>query len=132
MGHFLFMTTPSQKDRLELKPNLLPYPQHVAAPVIVPTDITGFKRVGLEKVNKVFDKRYKEILIVAVTIQESISISQEVYESTYKFEPIVGEIYHLYEQNNGTKFLSIIGPTEWNGNYQYSVMLNSNMTWTKL
>ena len=132
MGHFLFMTTPSQKDRLELKPNLLPYPQHVAAPVIVPTDITGFKRVGLEKVNKVFDKRYKEILKEAETLQESFSISQEVYESTYKFEPIVGEIYHLYEQNNGTKFLSIIGPTEWNGNYQYSVMLNSNLKWTKL
>jgi hypothetical protein len=104
----------------------------VAAPVIVPTDITGFKRVGLEKVNKVFDKRYKEILKEAETLQESFSISQEVYESTYKFEPIVGEIYHLYEQKNGTKFLSIIGPTEWNGNYQYSVMLNSNMTWTKV
>lgn len=132
MRHFLFMTTPSQKDRLELKPNLLPYPQHVASPVIVPTDITGFKRVGLEKVNKVFDKKYKEILKEAETLQESFLISQEVIWSTYKFEPIIGEIYHLYEQNNGTKFLSIIGPTEWNNNYRYSVVLNSNMTWTKL
>lgn len=132
MGHFLFMTTPSQKDRLELNQTYFHTHnmwQHLLLFQLILLDLN---ELVLKKVNKVFDKRYKEILKEAETLQESFSISQEVYESTYKFEPIVGEIYHLYEQNNGTKFLSIIGPTEWNGNYQYSVMLNSNMTWTKL
>ena len=52
--------------------------------------------------------------------------------SKYKFEPIIGEIYHLYEDSNGNRTLSLIGPTEWNKKHLYSVIFNSDMTWTKL
>ena len=48
-GTFFIYDNTISKRPIGIKPNLLPYPQHVAAPVIVPTDITGFKRVGLEK-----------------------------------------------------------------------------------
>jgi len=68
----------------------------------------------------------------AETLQKSFQITQEVYSSNYKFEPIVEEIYHLYEDSNDTKTLSIINPTEWNKKYLYSVILNSNMTWGKI
>jgi len=55
-----------------------------------------------------------------------------VYDSRYKFEPIVGEIYHLYEDLDGGKTLSLINPIEWNKKHIYSVVLNSDMTWTKI
>jgi hypothetical protein len=29
------------------------------------------------------------------------------------FEPVVGQVYHLYERHTGKKFLSIVGPQEW-------------------
>ncbi len=126
------MSTQSHIDKVNLKPMVIPYPTHLGAPKIEPIDLTTFKRVATQKVNKVFDKRYKELLEEAETLQKSFQITQEVYSSNYKFEPIVGEIYHLYEDSNGARTLSIINPTEWNKKYLYSVILNSDMTWDEI
>lgn len=77
-------------------------------------------------------RRYQELVKEAETLQNSILLQQEVYESRYKFEPIIGEIYHLYEETDGGRTLSLIAPNEWNKKHLYSVVLNSDMTWTKL
>ena len=119
-------------DNVADKPGLLPYGSNVSAPSIKPVDLTTFKKNGLDKVNKVFDRRYKEIVEQAETLQKTFLITQTVYESKYKFEPIVGEVYHLYEDSDGGYSLSIIGPSEWNKKHVYSVVLNSDMTWTKI
>lgn len=119
-------------DNVADKPGLLPYGTNVSAPSIKPVDLTTFKKNGLDKVNKVFDRRYKEIVEQAETLQKSFLITQTVYESKYKFEPIIGEIYHLYEDLDSEYSLSIISPSEWNKKHVYSVVLNSDMTWTKI
>lgn len=126
------MSTQSHIDKVNLKPNIMEYPHHIGAPQIAPTDLTPFKRNGTDKANKIFNRRYQELVKEAETLQESFIITQEVYESIYKFEPIIGEIYHLYEDYKGRKVLSLIGPKEWNEKHIYSVVLNSDMTWTKL
>ena len=131
MGHFFFMKT-KKPDNVADSPGLLPYGTNVSAPSIKPVDLTTFKKNGLDKVNKVFDRRYKEIVEQAETLQKSFLITQTVYESKYKFEPIVGEVYHLYEDLDGKYSLSIISPSEWNKKHVYSVVLNSDMTWTKI
>jgi hypothetical protein len=119
-------------DNVADNPGLLPYGTNVSAPSIKPTDLTTFKKNGLDKVTKVFDRRYKEIVEQAETLQKTFLITQTVYESKYKFEPIIGEIYHLYEDSDGGFSLSIISPSEWNKKHVYSVVLNSDMTWTKI
>ena len=119
-------------DNVADNPGLLPYGTNVSAPSIKPTDLTTFKKNGLDKVTKVFDRRYKEIVEQAETLQKTFLITQTVYESKYKFEPIIGEIYHLYEDLDGKYSLSIISPSEWNKKHVYSVVLNSDMTWTKI
>jgi hypothetical protein len=126
------MSTQSHIDKVNLKPNLMEYPHHVGAPQIVPTNLTPFKKNGTYKANKIFNTRYEELLKEAETLQKSFIVNQEVYDSSYRFEPIVGEIYHLYEDDNGGKFLSLIEPTSWNKTYLYSAVLNSDMTWTRL
>ena len=131
MGHFFFMDT-KKPDNVADNPGLLPYGTNVSAPSIKPTDLTTFKKNGLDKVTKVFDRRYKEIVEQAETLQKTFLITQTVYESKYKFEPIIGEIYHLYEDSDGGYSLSIISPSEWNKKHVYSVVLNSDMTWTKI
>ena len=123
MGHFFYMET-KKPDNFADRPGLLPYASNVGAP--------SFKKNGLDKVNKVFDPRYKEIVEQAETLQKSFLITQTVYESKYKFEPIVGEVYHLYEDSDGGHSLSLIKPSEWNKKHVYSVVLNSDMTWTKI
>jgi hypothetical protein len=119
-------------DNVADKPGLLPYGTNVSAPSIKPTDLTTFKKNGLDKVTKFFDRRYKEIVEQAETLQKSFLITQTVYESKYRFEPIIGEIYHLYEDSDGGYSLSMISPLEWNKKHVYSVVLNSDMTWTKV
>ena len=130
-GTFFFMTN-KKPDNVADNPGLLPYGSNVSAPSFKPTDLTTFKQNGLSKVEKVFDRRYKELVEQAETLQKSFMITQKVYGSKYKFEPIVGEIYHLYEDSDGGSTLSLIEPTQWNRKHLYSVVLNSDMTWTKI
>jgi hypothetical protein len=124
--------TDKKPDNVADNPGLLPYGSNVGSPSIKPTDLTTFKKNGLDKVNKVFDRRYKEIVEQAENLQKAFLITQTIYESKYKFEPIIGEIYHLYEDLDGGYSLSIIAPSEWKKKYVYSVVLNSDMTWTKI
>jgi len=126
------MSTQSHIDKVNLQPMVIPYPTHVGSPKIEPQDLTVFKRHGLNKVDRVMKKRYEDIVKEAETLKISMMINQEVYESHYKFEPKIGEIYHLYENSDGSKTLSLIGPTEWSKSYLYSVILNSDMTWDKV
>lgn len=126
------MSTQSHIDKVNLQPMVIPYPTHVGAPKIEPQDLTSFKKHGLNKVDRVVKKKFNELIKEAETLQNSIQLQQEVYESSYRFEPKIGEIYHLYENIDGSKTLSLIGPTEWNKKHLYSVVLNSDMTWTKL
>jgi hypothetical protein len=111
---------------------VIPYPTHVGAPKIEPQDLTSFKKHGLNKVDRVVKKKFDEIVKEAETLQKSIVLQQEVYSSKYNFEPIIGEIYHLYDNSDGSRSLSLIAPNEWSKKYLYSVVLNSDMTWTKL
>lgn len=126
------MSTQSHIDKVNLKPMIMEYPAHVGAPKIEPQDLTAFKTHGLNKVDRVMKRRYAELVKEAETLQNSLLLQQEIYESNYKFEPKIGEVYHLYEDSNGNKTLSLIGPTEWNKKHLCSVVLNSDMTWTKL
>lgn len=128
---FFFMEN-KKPDNISDTPGLLPYGSNVGAPSIKPTDLTSFKQNGLLKVEKVFDRRYKELVEQAETFQKSFMTNQEVYESKYKFEPIIGEIYHLYEDSDGGRTLSLIEPTQWKKKHLYSVILNSDMTWMKI
>lgn len=126
------MSTQSHIDKVNLQPMVIPYPTHVGSPKIEPQDLTAFKKHGINKVDRVIKKRFNELVKDAETLQNSILLQQEVYESQYNFEPKIGEIYHLYENPDNTKTLSLIGPTEWSKKHIYSVVLNSDMTWTKI
>jgi hypothetical protein len=125
------MPTQSHIDKVNLTPNLMEYPHHVGAPKIVPTDLSPFKQNGTDKANKIFNRRYEELVNEIKTLQESFVITQEVYDSSYRIEPIIGHVYHLYEDKNGNKFLSLIEPSSWNQKFLYSTVLNSDMTWSK-
>ena len=126
------MSTQSHIDKVNLKPMIMEYPAHVCAPKIEPQDLTAFKTHGLNKVDRVMKRKYAELVKEAEILQNSLLLQQEIYESNYKFEPKIGEVYHLYEDSNGNKTLSLIGPKEWNRKHLCSVVLNSDMTWTKL
>jgi len=126
------MSTQSHIDKVNLQPMVIPYPTHVGAPKIEPQDLTSFKKHGLNKVDRVVKRRFDELVKEAEILQKTMELQEVVYSSNYRFEPKIGEIYHLYENIDGSKTLSLIGPTEWNKKYLFSVVLNSDMTWEKI
>lgn len=126
------MSTQSHQDKVNLKPNLLPYAHHVAAPKIQPVDLTNFQQIANHKVNRTLQKRYQEILRQAEELQKDYELNQEVYSAKYSFEPLVGETYHLYINDDNTKSLSLITPSQWKKKHLYSVMLNADHTWSRV
>lgn len=52
-------------------------------------------------------------------IQESF-LQHELHNITCKCKKISGTMYHLYEDEEKQKYLSIISPTEWNSDFKHT------------
>lgn len=113
-------------------PSLTPYGTNVSGPSIDIVDVGGFKRFGVDRAKKEINARFLEIKKEYEKLIEQASITEMVYLSNFKFEPIVGNIYHLYFDDNGRTFLSLIGPNEWGRKYVGSFKLLTNHEWEKI
>jgi len=128
---YFYMKTNSIKDRIEQNNLILPHGTHVGSQVI--KNNKEPKKFESQKTsNDIFISRYKEFVEKVKILEQDYEINNEVYNSTYSFEPIIGQVYHLYLKKNGDKFLSIISPSEWGQEYLYSVILNSDKIWVKV
>jgi len=112
--------------------NLLPYGTTVGAPAIKTDDVVAWKTRGIHQVNKEFEGKFNELKEDYKKLMEEYEWNDLVYNSKFSFEPVVGEIYHMYNSNNGINFLSLIGPNEWNKEHIASFKLNSDKKWIKL
>ena len=108
---------------------LLPYGSNVSAPVIKIDNVDGFKNKGVSKIEKIFNSELKELVQKYYNLVEEAELNNLIYNSKYSFEPIIGETYHLYENKDNEKFLSLIAPNEWNEKHIISVRLNSDYKW---
>jgi len=111
---------------------LLPYGSNISAPAIRLENIDGFKTKGVNKIEKIFNSELEEIVQKYYNLIDEVELNSLIYNSKYSFEPIVGEIYHLYENKKNEKFLSIIAPNEWNEKHIISVRLNSDYKWVSI
>ncbi|WP_395049472.1 DUF2452 domain-containing protein [Flavobacterium sp.] len=112
--------------------NLLPYATTVGAPVIKTDDVVAWKTRGIHQVNKEFEGKFNELKDQYKKLMEEYEWNDLVYNAKFSFEPVVGEIYHLYNSNDGIQFLSLIGPNEWSKEHIASFKLNSDKKWIKL
>ena len=109
--------------------HLLPYGSNISAPSIKLVNTEGFKNRGVNKVEKIFNSELEELVKKYYDLVSEIDLNNMIYNSKYSFEPIIGEIYHLYENKNGENFLSLISPNEWEEKHIISVRLNSDYKW---
>ena len=100
-------------------------------PVINIPNVDSFKKKGVDKVSKQFQAELTDLQEKIKSFVNLASDTQMVYSAKFKFEPIVGETYHLYE---GTKepFLSLIEPNNWNKKHLGSFRLNGEYKWERL
>ncbi len=112
--------------------NLLPYGTSVGAPAIRIDDLVSWKSRGIQNVNKELAIKFNELKAQYESLIEEFEWNELVYNAKFSFEPVVGEIYHLYRSANGSNFLSLIGLQEWNREHVGTFKLNSDKKWIHL
>ena len=112
--------------------NILPYASNLSGPKIEVEDIDLFRQKGAHKLQKIFKSEFEQIADKYNKLIEEVNLNNMIYNATYSFEPVVGNIYHLYYGNNEEKFLSLISPNEWDKKHIVSVKLNSELKWVSI
>ena len=112
--------------------SLLPYSTNVGAPFIKMDDVVSWKSRGISNVNKEFENKFNELKIQYLNLMKEYEWNELVYSSKFSFEPVIGEIYHLYNGDDGIHFLSLISPQEWNKVHIGTFKLNSDKKWIVL
>lgn len=112
--------------------SLLPYSTNVGAPAIVLDDVVSWKSRGISNVNKEFENKFNELKIQYENLMIEYKWNELVYNAKFSFEPVIGEIYHLYANHDGTNVLSLIAPNEWNKEHIGTFKLNSEKKWVRI
>ena len=112
--------------------SLLPYGSNVSAPSIHLEDISNWKKISVNKVNHQIKSKYDKLKDEFDQMMQQFEYNKLVYSATYNFEPVVGEIYHLYKRENDETFLSMIAPHQCNFNHIGSFRLNYDRMWLKV
>ncbi len=112
--------------------SFLPYSTSVGAPIIKVDDLVSWKSRGIQNINKEFENRFNELKLQYQNLIEEYEWNEMVYSSKFSFEPVIGEIYHMYSGNDGNNFLSLIAPNEWNKEHIGTYKLNSDKKWIVL
>ena len=112
--------------------SLTQYGTNLSAPAIVPQDVTSWKNRGINKVNRQISAQFEELKKGLNEMQEKYDWNKFVYQSEFNFEPVFGEVYHLYEGKN-KPFVSMIPPEKWaSKTYLGSFRLDSDQIFEKV
>lgn len=109
--------------------SLLSYSTNVGAPVIRVDDVVSWKSRGISNVNKELELKFNELKLQYENLMKEYEWNELVYSARFAFEPVIGEIYHLYRGEDGVHFLSLIAPSEWNKEHIGTFKLNSDKKW---
>jgi len=111
---------------------LLPYGTNVGAPSIMANNLSIWKNRGITSFNHVLKSKIERIKAEYELLLDEYAVNELLYNTHCDFEPIIGEVYHLYEKNNRDQnFLSIIPPHTWKRKHLGSFKLNSDKVWSK-
>lgn len=125
-------TINKKPDNVADSPNILPYGSNVGAPAIVVDNLDTWKETRIQKVNKQFNSRLVELKKEYDKLIEEFKWNELVYKASFSFEPVIGNIYHLYSSKDGKVFLSLVEPHEWNKEHLGSFRYNHDNKWIKL
>jgi hypothetical protein len=109
--------------------SLLSYSTNVGAPVIRVDDVVSWKSRGITNVNKELELKFNELKAQYESLMKEYEWNELVYSARFAFEPVIGEIYHLYRGDDGIHFLSLIAPSEWNKEHIGTFKLNIDKKW---
>jgi len=115
-------------SQTEPRGNYLPYPVSRLAAKIIPQDLTNFKSRGVSRVERELQQELVELRERYLRVIDAFNWNKLLYEARFGFEPVIGEMYHLYEVE-GKHHLSMIEPESWHQRWIGSFRLNADGRW---
>jgi hypothetical protein len=124
--------------------SVLPYSASVSGAVIKATQDGVIRHHALsameEQTNMQLTQIRQQIELLAIQAKEIYKrkeLSMLIYDAKLSFEPVIGKVYYLYEKEDGTHLLSMIGPKEWGRKVPYknfisAVQLLADHTWKEI
>lgn len=112
----------------------LEYATSLGAPAIVPLDNNSWKQDGIVKVNHHLGSRFEELKTQYLQLVQEYKWNELVYNAEFKWEPIIGQVYYLYEGAQ-RPFLTLISPRDWSSkrkDYIGSFRLSSTKVWQRV
>lgn len=122
-------------------PGLIEYAHSIGGFAIVPTQEGAIKSKAMqamkEQTGEHIDQIMEQMKLLAQQakdLQDRVHLSHEIYEAEMRFEPEIGQAYHLYKNEEGKNILSLIGPKEWGhskpiGLFMATVQMLADHTW---
>ncbi len=132
---------PIDPDKITENPHSLEYPHHAGSALVKPEDKGKIKGRALSAMEQQTDMQlnqiYEQMQLLAEQakkLQDRKKISEFIYQSEMRFEPLINHIYHLYNKENEHYLLSMIGPNQWgrtknNYNFVATIRLLADHTW---
>ena len=120
------------EDTQQYDAAIKPYGTSSSSPVIKPLNTATWRNDGVDRVNKQFKSKFDELKKEYEATMEQFEYNDLIYNAKFNFEPILGEVYYLYNDKKEEPFLSIIQPDQCNFNYLGSFRLNSQKMWEKI
>jgi len=120
--------------------SLSPIPLSIGSVPIRPADKNQIKANAVEVMHHyaqqeidLLRKQADLIMQQVREIEDRLKISEHIYQSDIRFNPVVNQVYHLYEKDDHYT-LSLIGPNEWGRSktvlkYIASVRLLGDHSW---
>lgn len=125
--------------------SVLPYAASVSGAVIKPTEEGVIRHKALtameEQTNLQLDQIRKQIELLALQAQEiqmRKELSMIIYHARLSFQPVIGQVYYLYEKQDNAHLVSMISPQEWGGGagpykkFVAKVKLLADHTWLEV
>jgi hypothetical protein len=120
------LNNPIDKDKVAENPGLLPYAHTVGSLVIKPEDkgkikgraVTAMRQQTHMHLSQIY-KQIEQLAEQAKAIRLRVEVSEMIYAADIGFDPIINNIYYLYQRNDESFVLSLIAPEEWGRSLPY-------------
>ncbi len=120
------------KETKKYSAGLMAYGTNISAPAIEVQNMQTWKKTSVHKFNKSFQNKVDIIKDQYSELVKEFQENEKLYSAKVSFEPVIGEIYHMYLNNKGESFISLIDPNDWNKEYLGSYKLNHDHCWEKV
>lgn len=130
-----------EKEKITDYPGLIAYAHTVGSAIIKPEDKGRIKGNAVAAMHEQTDRQFRQLFEQMQTLvqqaeylKKRVEISERIYQANMGFQPVINQVYYLYQRKNQTDVLSMVSPEEWGKSFPFAafeakVRLMADHTW---